>query len=38
MGKKAREKVLDCYTIDRMISDTQRVMIEALNERCGAKA
>ncbi len=38
MGKKAREKVLDCHTIDRMIADTQRVMIEALNERCGAKA
>ena len=32
MGKKGREKVLAGHTIDRMIADTQRVMIEALNE------
>ena len=38
MGKKGREKVLAGYTIDRMIAATQRVMIEALNERCGAEA
>jgi glycosyltransferase involved in cell wall biosynthesis len=38
MGREGREKVLASYTIDRMIADTQRVMIEALNERCGGEA
>jgi len=32
MGKKGREKVLARHTIDRMVSETQRVLIEALNE------
>lgn len=33
LGRNARKKVQDCHPLERMITETQRVLVEALVER-----
>jgi len=37
MGRKGRERVMKHYTMERMISETEKVLIEAVRQKLGGK-